>query len=121
EQASNLKVIWKSPLIPSDLIVWRKDLPAETKTKLKTFFLDYGVKGKDVQRELAVLTALQWKPFKSSDNNQLLPIRQLALFQNRSKVEGDKILSDKDKAEKLADIDKQLADLNAQMAKLAAK
>ena len=38
----NLKEIWRSPLIPSDPMVWRKDLNMATKEKLAYFFLQYG-------------------------------------------------------------------------------
>ena len=42
DKADQLKVIWKSPLIPSDPLVWRTDLPQETKDELRQFFLSYG-------------------------------------------------------------------------------
>jgi phosphonate transport system substrate-binding protein len=42
EAFKNIKVIWKSPLIPSDPIVWRKDLDDESKRKIYTFFMSYG-------------------------------------------------------------------------------
>src|SRR5690606_4506028 len=38
EKAALLKVIWKSPLIPADPIVWRKNLPDDAKAKIKSFF-----------------------------------------------------------------------------------
>ncbi|WP_371357674.1 PhnD/SsuA/transferrin family substrate-binding protein, partial [Salmonella sp. M183] len=41
ELASQLRVLWKSPLIPSDPFVWRKDLDPAVKAKLKTFVLGY--------------------------------------------------------------------------------
>ncbi len=42
EKFKELKVIWKSPLIPSDPIVWRKDLSDGDKAKIKDFFMTYG-------------------------------------------------------------------------------
>src|SRR6516165_4903456 len=39
---SQIKIIWTSPLIPLDPIVWRKDLDPAVKTKLYTFLLSYG-------------------------------------------------------------------------------
>src|SRR5690606_34715276 len=60
EAFKNIKVIWKSPLIPADPLVWRKDLPEETKARIKTFFLTYGTdqsKG-DIAKEKAVLEGL---------------------------------------------------------------
>ncbi|MBX3453263.1 phosphonate ABC transporter substrate-binding protein [Ferrovibrio sp.] len=111
-KAKDVKVIWKSPLIPSDPIVWRKDLPAETKQKLKTFFMTYGTKDAAEQK---VLADLQWGPFKESSNKQLLPIRQLALFRDKIKLEGDTAMAADEKAKKLAEIEAKLAELNKQL------
>lgn len=55
--AANLRVVWKSPLIPGDPLLWRKDLDADTKERVRTFFLGYG-KGPEAARELAVLNKL---------------------------------------------------------------
>jgi phosphonate transport system substrate-binding protein len=34
--------LWTSPLIPRDPLVWKKDLPNETKDAIKKFVLGYG-------------------------------------------------------------------------------
>jgi phosphonate transport system substrate-binding protein len=49
--------------------------------------------------------------FKASTNDQLKPIRQLDLFAQRNKVDGDTTLSASEKQTKLADIDQKLAAL----------
>jgi len=49
--------------------------------------------------------------FKPSTNEQLKPIRQLDLFAQRNKVDGDTTLSAAEKQTKLADIDQKLAAL----------
>ncbi|NDC69283.1 MAG: phosphonate ABC transporter substrate-binding protein, partial [Betaproteobacteria bacterium] len=41
ELTKQLRVLWKSPLIPSDPFVWRKDLDPAVKEKVKTFVLNY--------------------------------------------------------------------------------
>lgn len=81
---NNIKVLWKSPLIPSDPIVWRKNLSAAKKAKIKSFFMSYGKSGN--KTELANLKKLAWAPFRDSNNDQLLPIRQLALFKKRNQL-----------------------------------
>lgn len=111
EKAKEIKEIWRSPLIPSDPIVWRKNLPQEVKVKFDEFFTSYG----DKPEEKEILKALQWSKFKKSSNDQLLPIRQLELFKTRSQVENDTNLSDQDKANKLKEIDSQLAELAQKM------
>ena len=115
EMSEKLKVIWKSPLIPSDPIVWRKGLPADLKAKIKAFFLDYGVKGANAESERKVLANLSggWGPFRDSSDAQLTPIRQLELFKSRAKIAGDNSLSDDNKAQKLAEIDEKLKALSA--------
>lgn len=118
DKFDKVKVIWKSPLIPSDPIVWRKNLPESVKGKVYDFFMNYGKKGD--KAELAVLEGLQWAPFKASSDNQLLPIRQLVLFKDRVKLVNDSNMSDAEKAEKIEEIDAQLAELNRQMDALAA-
>lgn len=112
EKAAELREIWRSPLIPSDPLVWRKDLDADTKKKLRDFFLAYG---KDA-REKDILKTLTWSAFVASSNHQLTPMRQLELARERSKVEADAALSADDKAKKLKDIDQRLADLSRQVA-----
>jgi phosphonate transport system substrate-binding protein len=119
-KAAELKAIWKSPLIPSDPIVWRKDLNDADKKTLKTFFMTYGTQtpGKSADQlanETRVLAGLQWGPFKESSNKQLIPIRQLALFRDKIKLEGDANMAADEKAKKIGEIDARLADLNKQM------
>jgi len=112
EKAVELREVWRSPLIPSDPLLWRKDLDADAKKKLREFFLTYG---KDA-REKEILKTLTWAGFVASDNTQLTPIRQLELARERSKVEADTAMSADEKAKKLKDIDQRLSDLARQVA-----
>lgn len=117
DKVKNIKVIWKSPLIPSDPIVWRKNLNEDTKSKIYNFFLTYGTKD---AKEKEVLAKLQWAPFSASSNDQLIPIRQLVLFKKRVKLEADTHLSATEKKAKLAEIDNQLNVLKRRSAALQA-
>jgi len=103
---ANIKVIWKSPLIPSDPLVWRKDLDATVKAKLYTFVMTYGRIGtpEEVAAARDVLGALQWAPFRPSSDAQLYPIRILALNKDILKVQGDAKMSDADKKAKIAEL-----------------
>jgi len=112
QKAAQLKVIWQSPLIPADPMVWRKNLPETTKTAIRDFFMSYGQNA--VEKE--VLANLQWSPFRASDNDQLLPIRQLELFKLRTEVANNARLNEIDKASRLSEIDAQLAELEQRMA-----
>jgi phosphonate transport system substrate-binding protein len=96
EMYENIKIIWKSPLIPSDPLVWRKDMPRELRAKIKGFVLGYGRNGGDVDREKKVLAGISsgWAPFHNSDNRQLLPIREIALVKDIKKLESQGSLGD---------------------------
>lgn len=111
EKAKDIKEIWRSPLIPSDPIVWRSNLPEEVKVSFDNFFSSYGEK----PEEKEILNALQWSKFQKSSNDQLLPIRQLELFKTRSQIENDERLSATDRAAKLEQVDAQLQELNQKM------
>ena len=105
---ADVKIIWTSPLIPRDPLVWRKDLPPDVKAKIKNFITTYG---KD-QREKDILKGMQQiAGFKESSDAQLIPIRQLEYAKDRAKIAGDTTLSDAEKAQKTKDIDAKLADL----------
>jgi len=109
ELHKELKVIWKSPLIPSDPFVWRKDLDPAVKAKVKSFVLGYA---KTDPAEKAVLkNILNYGGFRESNNDQLIPTRQLELFRERTKIENDAQYSAEDKAKLIGEIDKKLAAL----------
>jgi phosphonate transport system substrate-binding protein len=108
EKRKEVKIIWTSPLIPRDPLVWRKDLPADQKAKIKAFITGYG---KD-QREKDILKGMQQiAGFRESSNAQLIPIRQLEYAKDRAKVAGDTTLSEAEKSAKIRDIDAKLAEL----------
>jgi len=117
EKIKEVRIIWKSPLIPADPMVWRKDLDSEAKAKIKSFMLAYGT-GPDAAREQKILNKLTYRGFSESNNNQLIPIRQLELFKLKSKLETDTTLSAAEKQAKLDEINKKLGELNQQVAAL---
>lgn len=109
ELASQIRVIWESPLIPSDPFVWRKDLDPSVKSRLKAFVLGYAKT--DPQEKAILKNIYNYGGFRDSSNDQLIPIRQLELFKDRSKVENDAALDAAARAKALADIDARLAAL----------
>jgi phosphonate transport system substrate-binding protein len=113
EMFTQIKILWKSPLIPSDPLVWRKDLAPEMKAKIKGFLLSYGRFGPHAEEERKILAATSsgWAPFNDSSNLQLLPIREISLVKDRLKIEQNANMSEADKQSQIAEIDKQLAEL----------
>lgn len=116
DKLKELKVIWKSPLIPGDPIVWRKNLSESTKDKVYDFFMNYG----KTPEEKAVLERLGWAPFRASSDLQLVPIRQLALFKQMQAVKDNKGLKEEEKTSKVSEIQAQLEDLDRLTAALGA-
>lgn len=119
EARKNIKVIWTSPLIPSDPLVWRSDLDPTIKAKLYTFMMTYGRNGapEEIAEARKILAGLQWAPFRPSSNAQLYPIRQLELNKEVLKVKADTKLSDAEKEAKLAELQKQIDKVAEQAAK----
>ncbi|MBN8526094.1 MAG: phosphonate ABC transporter substrate-binding protein [Planctomycetes bacterium] len=113
EKVAQLHVAWKSPLLPSDPMVWRKDLPEGMKAKLKDFFVGYG----KTPEQKAVIEKLKWSAFRASDNSQLIPIRELELAKKRAEAQADDKLAADEKAKKIAEIDAQLGELRKAVAK----
>jgi phosphonate transport system substrate-binding protein len=110
----NIRIIWTSPVIPLDPLVWRRDLDPAVKTKLYTFLMSYGRLGtpEEISAARTVLGNLLWSPFIPSSNAQLLPTRKLEANRNLTRAEGDDKLSAGEK-------DKQIADIRAELAKIA--
>src|SRR5215470_15013050 len=113
DKAAQIRIIWTSPLIPSDPLVWRKDLDAGLKQKISDFIFSYGTKD---EKERAVLAGLQWAPFKKSNNDQLLPIRQMEINKARAKLKGDTSMPEAEKMSKIGELEKQFDELGKQIA-----
>jgi phosphonate transport system substrate-binding protein len=111
EDAKQVREIWRSPLIASDPIVWRKDMDEATKTKVRDFMLSYG----KTEREQAILQNIGYSAFRASTNAQLVPVRQIELARERTKIETDTAMAADERSRKLADIDARLAELSKQL------
>ncbi|MDR3399953.1 MAG: phosphonate ABC transporter substrate-binding protein [Pandoraea sp.] len=114
EKAKQVQVIWKSPLIPSDPLLWRKDLPDATKKKIRDFFLAYG---KDAHEKEVLKNIYNYGGFRASSDAQLLPIRQLELFKQKVQLESDANIDAAKKKSQLADLDGKLAALDQELNK----
>jgi phosphonate transport system substrate-binding protein len=109
DKAEQIRVLWTSPLIPSDPFVWRTDLDPAVKARIKAFVVGYA---RTDPAEKAVLKNIyNYGGFRESSNAQLVPIRQLEMFKDRRKVEGDTTMSEAERKQKLAELDAKLAEL----------
>lgn len=76
--ADQVRVIWESPKLPEDPIIWRKDLDPAVKEKLRQFFLTYAQgEGPEAERQRKLLSALSIGGFRPADNTHLLPVREM--------------------------------------------
>ena len=82
ELRDKVDVIWTSPRLPEDPIIWRKDLDPAVKAKISRFFFSYGVgPGPEAERQRAVLAKLSMGPFRHADDDHLLPVREMEAVQ----------------------------------------
>lgn len=73
---AKLKVIWESPNLPNDVVIYRRDLKPAMKEKLRSFFLAYGRgEGPEPERQKKILAGLILGGFIPSDNSHFLPIK----------------------------------------------
>jgi phosphonate transport system substrate-binding protein len=99
EARKKIAIIWTSPIIPSDPIAYRKDLPKDVKKKINTFFYTY--------KNRKILQALQWSAFAPANDKTWNPIRELDIAKKVLELKGKSIQTEEDK-KKLADLQKQL-------------
>lgn len=73
-----IRVIWESPTLPEDPIVWRKDLDPVVKEKLRQFFLTYAQGDTpEAEQQRGYLKRLSIGGFKPADDTHLLVVREM--------------------------------------------
>jgi phosphonate transport system substrate-binding protein len=78
EVPEQIRIIWESPKLPEDPIVWRKDLDPAVKEKLRQFFLTYGKgQGPEAERQRELLSKISIGGFLPADDTHLIPVREM--------------------------------------------
>jgi phosphonate transport system substrate-binding protein len=78
KEADRVRVIWRSPVLPEDPIIWRKDLDPRVKEKLRQFFLTYGQgDSPEAARARGYMAKVHVGGFKPADDSHLLPVREM--------------------------------------------
>jgi phosphonate transport system substrate-binding protein len=104
-----INVLWKSPMIPSDPLVYRRDLPEQLKTRIRDFVFGYG----KAPEEKAILKKVNdLSQFRPSNNDQLATIRQLELAKAKAAVQADSSLDQRTRDARISEIDRKLEDLD---------
>ena len=113
DATNRVKVIWRSPVLPEDPIVYREDLDPAVKEKLRQFFLTYGQGDTpEAARQREQLVALSIGGFRPADDTHLLPVREMEATEEvlQARASGDRRAIDKAEAE-LARIRQERIDL----------
>lgn len=105
EIVDKIEVIWRSKLIPSDPIAYRKDLPENIKKKLQQFFYNY--------TNLKTLEPLGWSRFAPTDDSMWNSIRELNIARKIFEVESNKSLSQEQKNKKIGELNQELQEIKA--------
>ncbi|WP_043793607.1 phosphate/phosphite/phosphonate ABC transporter substrate-binding protein [Solidesulfovibrio fructosivorans] len=121
--ARDVVTIWTSPPIPSDPIVWRADLPAGLKDRIRAFFLGYGRAAPDkpatrLAHERKILAALSRSGFEASDNSQLTPVRIIELYREKLRLASTSGPDREMRRKRLETIEEQLRRLLAMQANM---
>jgi phosphonate transport system substrate-binding protein len=103
EAFGNIQIIWTSPVIPSDPVAYRNDLPDCLKEQVKDFFYSY--------KDAAILEPLGWQGFDPAADADWNTIRELDLGQKMMEVQNDANLSPEAKQSQLDELNKQLGAL----------
>lgn len=116
ELLSKVKVIWESPKLPNDVVIYRKDLDPAIKEKVRSFFLAYGrgdTPEAEAQRKL--LRTFVIGGFVPADNSHFLPIRLMQAETDlmQAKQKGD--------AEAVIKAEETIAAIKAEQAAIDAK
>lgn len=116
--ARRVREVWRSPPIPANPLIWRKDLPESDKTAIRDFFLRLGfpLPGKSIEdqkTERAMLDRLELGGFAATDDRHLVPVRRLDLLESRWRLEHESAPgASAHRMERLAEIDRRLAELD---------
>lgn len=100
-RAAALRVLWESALIPKDPLLWRKDLPLSTRSRLSAFLFGYG---KTLPEKVRLKQMFDLAGFKPSNNQQLKFVLEIEDFKQRSEVLLDARLTEAQKNERLLDL-----------------
>jgi phosphonate transport system substrate-binding protein len=107
EAKAGIRVLWESPLVPNDVLMYRANTPASHKAAMQALFLNYA-KTDAAEKEL-FKKASGIRNFIPADNKLLDPVTEFKFGAERAAVEGNTALSAADKTAALSKIDARVA------------
>lgn len=123
EALASTRILWSSPLIQTDPMIWRRDLPEEIKSEIFAFFLTYGFRGDAEQRarEQAVLETLFLGGFLPATDEHLLPIRRLELMRDLAETQASEALEEGERTARLEQIEISMRELAVEERRVAVR
>ena len=120
EAAAKLKEIWRSPIIASDPLIWRANLPEDVKAKLYYAVMAAGRLGDEatVKAERDALAQIGLGPFRPSSNAQLTPFRILEANKQMLLLDADETMSAAEKAAKRDELKAEIMALRLEVEEL---
>lgn len=103
EALEKIQIIWTSPVIPSDPIAYRNDLPDCMKTSIQDFMYNYD--------NTEVLTALQWQGLDPAEDKDWNTIRELQIAKDILEIQNDDKIAAAEKQTQIDELNKQLEGL----------
>lgn len=100
EAFEKVQIIWTSPVIPSDPIAYRNDLPDCLKAEIQDFFYNYD--------DPEVLGALDWQGFDEAGDADWNTVRELNIGKELLEVQNDPNLDEAEKEQTIAELNKAL-------------
>jgi phosphonate transport system substrate-binding protein len=88
-----VRILWTSPPLPEDPMIWRKDLDPAVKEKVRQFFITYGQSQDETGRkQREILKLISIGGFKPADDSHLITVREMEANENweEAKRTGDK-------------------------------
>ncbi|MFZ6862943.1 phosphate/phosphite/phosphonate ABC transporter substrate-binding protein [Undibacterium sp. Ji67W] len=111
-EAKKIRVLWTSPLIPNDPMLYKKDLSPALKARIEDFFLNYGkAKSATTQRD-TLKSILDLSGFQRSNDAQLKPVADLTLFSILRSNLNDTKLTDQQKQQKFDEVSARFGKLS---------
>jgi phosphonate transport system substrate-binding protein len=100
EAKAGIRVLWESPLVPNDVLMYRASTPSAHKAAMQAIFLNYA-KTDAAEKEL-FRKASGIRNFVAADNKLLDPVTEFKFGAERAAIEGNAALSAADRASQLA-------------------
>ncbi|MEM1253366.1 MAG: phosphonate ABC transporter substrate-binding protein [Cyanobacteria bacterium P01_H01_bin.21] len=100
ETYEKIQIIWTSPMIPTEPLAYRSDLPDCLKEEIRTFFYNY--------QDPEVLAPMGWSDFVPAEDKDWNPIRELDIGKQILDIQNNQRLDDRVKQQQIDELNQQL-------------